>query len=544
MVATPKSSVDRRSVEVILLTGVLLPTGYRVEADTPIKRSPLVANAAQFSQSDVAIPVTVNVNLVAPQARWLSSSLDRAKPQSFKPSGAVVLAGMAIAVGSVGLAKVLTRVPLHEGQFQIASQSANPDAVSGRATEIYQVIAPPTMSSSLRVEQQVEQLTSPALLDPAIAQLRAKGIDIDYASLKRNLQITPTEMPNVMEVRYQAADSEYVQVVLEQVAESYTHDEQVCETQACRDLKFIEAQLPQIQQRIVNLQASLDALRQRHHRSGLQAQRQQAIALTTQLNQQREQTQVKQRAAGDRLNALKTQFGQLQLPNAATLLAQDPRYQLLMDQLRAVELLIATELQQPQIRRSRLNPLYEQYQGLTAQLQEQVRQVANRYWLDQAIADSTIPPNGMIEFQQWIDTAHHIETLNLRQHTLTQLNQHLQQRTTQLTTLIEQDTRLDQQLQAAKALLEHYTTRYQDLQAQVVASSWTVIAPPETLPPQGQFSAIAPDWHYDLPVGIGLGTILGIGIAALTDWRNATKLPSRKRNRLRALRDRPLSVSP
>ncbi|MBD2460564.1 hypothetical protein H6G89_05855 [Oscillatoria sp. FACHB-1407] len=461
-----------------------------------------------------------DVDVVSPDApvnSWL---------QALKQHQTIAIAGVAIAVGSAGLAKILTQpISQHEGRFYLttsAATSATDTVAVATQSQSYSAIAPPTIN----LEQRMEVLTSRTMLESAIAQLQAEGINIDYTSLVNRLKIAPTNNPNVVEVSYHTNDAKQLQAVLETMSEVYTNDNESCIAQACHKLEFIEMQMSSIQTRITALQANVNQFQQQHQISKLQAQQQQTLALKTQLNQRIAQNRAKLEAARKQVNQLTLQLGQQAYPfSAKGLLMHNTRYQVLMEQLRSVENSIAEELQQPQIRQNHLQPLYAQYQALLAQLKEETNTVSNHFILNYVIGQPTPLTSQLSDVKQWVEVTHQVEILSLHQQTLDQLNRILNQRTSQPAIALEQYAHLQRQLDDANELLEQYSAERQYLEALTgLENSWNLVAPPEVLQPEVR-QHVEFTTHPGRSVGLGLllGALLGVGVAAITDRRDDSR---------------------
>ncbi|MDX2215693.1 MAG: hypothetical protein SFY66_20695 [Oculatellaceae cyanobacterium bins.114] len=518
----PNSQVDSRDVEVILPNVV--------PRSTPC--------ASTFAVIDVpsveVLPHPQTVDLLNQKLRSPSPLSRNRWVKSLKQHQTVAIAGVAIAVSSTGLAEVLTPSnPDYEGRFYLATSEVETDAVETVAqSQSYSAIAPPAMS----LEQHTAVLTSPALLEPAIAQLQAEGIEIDYQSLVNNLKVAPTSTSNVLEVSYQTKDTQHLQAILDKVAEVYTSDSQSCVTQTCQNLEHLTTQISSVQARIKTLQSNLNHFQQQNQIPNLQAQHQQTLVLKTQLNRQIEQNQAKLDAVRRQVERLTAQLQPQAHPfSAADLLAQNAHYQLLMEQLKSVESLIAEELQHPQIQQNNLQPLYEQYQALVVKLNEETNTISVQFIVNHVIGQPTPLASQLSDVQRWIEMTHQAEILGLHQQKLMQLDQNLNQRIDQSTTVLEQYAHLERQLQDANTLLAQYSTQHQELQT-IVASekSWNLVSPPEILQTQlRQPQAFIPDQKHSVGMGLLLGALLGVGVAALTEGSGDVKAGTALRRQAR-----------
>ncbi|MBD2460563.1 hypothetical protein H6G89_05850 [Oscillatoria sp. FACHB-1407] len=458
-------------------------SGNSVTTSTPQIASPPVVNTTSVR----VFTSPKRSNRLAQTSQVPPSSRAGGWGCSLKQHHTIAIAGVAIAASSVGLADVLMQpTPEYEGRFQITTSDpvSATDAEAATQSQSYSAIAPPTTS----LEQHLQVLTSAAMLEPAIAQLQAEGIDVDYPALLNNLKVTPTSDPDVIEISYRARDTRQLQAVLETVAAIYTSQPESCLTQTCHSLEFIKTQLSSTQARIATLQDNLAHFQQQHQISHLQVRQQQTLALKTRLGRQMEQNQAKLDATRKQVERLETQLGQDAHPFSATdLLAQSTQYQHWMEQLRTVEQSMTEELQQPQIRQDYLRSLYAQYQALLSQLKAETNRVSTQFILTYVLGQPTPLARQISDVQQWVEVTHEVEILQLYHHRMAQLDQTLDQRLAEISPALEQYAHLQQQLQDANRLLEQYSAQRQQLETLVAAeNSWDLVSPPEVLQAQLQ----------------------------------------------------------
>lgn len=486
----------------------------------------------ELTQAILLSPSQRDSYSIQPSSRGLPSLWEPIEPESssskwFTSNGqrrVVVVAGLAVAVTSANLAQVLSRTPEYEGKFQILVEPAiaNRSAQAQALNNGYETAVP-----TIDYDTQIEVLRSAALLTPVVEQLRAQDIEVDYDALSRNLHIAQLEAPGMLEVTYQDANPETVQVVLDQVVDAYLVYAQQCQSGACKGLEFVNAQIPQVQQRVEDLRQQLQGFQQQHDLSDPDAQGQRLSAFSREIANQQATLQTSLPKVRSSQVMLQQQMGLADSAIAETLLDQSSNYQTLLDQLRTVELEIAQESTRFQINAEKVESLQQEHRELQLQLRLEARQIALNYLSTNptiAITESVempVPPEMAL---RWIETTQYLQVLEIRQQSLKRAETLLAQQTEQWAALSRQYSQVKQELHTATGTLNQYLAKRQELEPQAAQEkiTWEVIAPPELIHDQtGQPAPTIPNLQRDLSAGIAFGMLLATGAAIALDRRKS-----------------------
>jgi succinoglycan biosynthesis transport protein ExoP len=471
-------------------------------------------NSYSIQPSPPTLPSLWQPTNSEPSSRWLTSDGQRR---------VAAIAGLAAVVTSANVAQVLSRTPEYEGKFQLSVEPAianrflqNPTFSNGHERAV------PTID----YETQIEILRSAALLTPVVDQLQAQDIELDYAALSRNLHIAQLETPGMLEITYRNVNPETVQTVLTQVVDAYLSYGQECQASACKGLQFVDAQIPQVQQRVEGLRQQLqgfqqqglsdpDAQGQRLSTFSREIANQQAILETTLPKVRSSQTMLQQ------------QIGLPDSTMAETLLERSPDYPTLLDQLQTVEFEIAQESTRFQVNTDKITSLQQQHRELQLQLRLVARQVTQSYLSTNPtvnISESVEIPVSAETAAQWIETTQYIQVLEVRQQSLKQAETLLAQQMKQWATFSRQHSQVKQELHTATNTLNQYLTKRQELEPQAAQQkiAWEVIAPPELIHDHtGQPAPTIPNLQRDLSAGVAFSLLLVTGAAIALDKRKS-----------------------
>lgn len=184
------------------------------------------------------------------------------------PSRTVAIAGATATLATAGALQAFKSVPSYEGHIQLVGLL--PDTVSAPTNQGQSVqpvsyspslahanIAPPDLIQSV----QPDFLDSSDMVATVKAELQQQGIVLGEQTLKNGLRATTSEQ-GWLTVHYEDMDPSRVQSVLDEVAQWYESQDASCDSQACRDVPYIEAQIPVLEQRQQDLKQRMTDLQQ------------------------------------------------------------------------------------------------------------------------------------------------------------------------------------------------------------------------------------------------------------------------------------------
>lgn len=497
-----------------------IPVAASVPAVTPDTTPLSSVNPAGLATTRPNAPLAaVDQPLIADSA--LSNNrelLNSREARSFGiPRQVGIAAGVTIAVTAGTVGQVANRVPEYEGTFQLVVQT--------QATQTGVAATPQIDDTNQRIsETQVRVLESPRLLDPIIEQLQTENPDLDFQNFSKNLDIK-VKGDRQLEVRYRDTDSQRVQLVLEQLAKTYVeYNNESCRDSACQGLKFIDAQIPQVQQRVSGLRDQIQQFHQQHGLKNLEMQVRLFSARSTEIARQEAELSGK-------LSNTRQQYQELQMrmalqPDesiAQAILDRDGQYQSLLKQFRELDRQIVTALSSYQAEDEALRSLRQQHQTVAAQLGQEMVKALERYVSNPAsnLQDPVFQEPELLKLlQQSISTVHQINLMEMRQQTIAEAQKTVTQRKQDLATVLRQYGDLRQQLQAETKILQQYFDKREELQAQLPPQStaWQLVSAPELI--TNQSGEPVRNYFYDLEKDLGsaavFGALIGVAIAVVT----------------------------
>ena len=250
----------------------------------------------------------------------------------------IIIAGVAIAVSSGVVSRVLKQVPIYQGKFQLLVGS-----VSGedKVEELTQSLS---HTDSFEVEEpdyetQIQVLWSAQVMAPIVKKIQNRYPEMDYGTLRGRLGIARLAETKILEVSYQDSDPEKIQFILEQVANGYLdYSKTEQRTSLSQGIEFVNLQTKNLKQRVDDLQQRIQNLRQNYKIVDPESQGQLLTGRAGDLVKQRQETE-SQLSEAQRLYAeLQEQLAQLgvtpQQALASSALSEAPRYQALLNQLK------------------------------------------------------------------------------------------------------------------------------------------------------------------------------------------------------------------
>ncbi|NEQ25038.1 MAG: capsular biosynthesis protein, partial [Microcoleus sp. SIO2G3] len=406
---------------------------------------------------------------------------------------AVLILGVAAAVTAAAAVKAFTDTPTYVGQFEVLVQpmSAETSVVSSVPGTLTSEETATNTSQVVVSADLIKILTSPRVLQPAVEKLQKQYPDITYDGIVRNLSISPLgKDSNILQIGYRNPDPQRVQIVLDTISKEYLdYSLQSRQADVQLALKFVEDNLPELEQQVDALQEQLQQLRQRNALIDPASRGQELSDQVNTFTQQQLDAQVEleqvQRLEADLRAQLTRQ------PNegaASSALSQNPRYQSLLTQLQTVDAQIAdaSTIYTEEDRRMQL--LREQRQNLLTLLAQEGQQTQR-------------------------EVISQMRVLAARRQALTRTIGGLNANINQLSGVSREYTDIQRDLEIKTANLSQFLAKREALQIDLAQRQvpWELLTPPtEPLP-------TATSLTNNLVLGAILGLLLGVGIALLLD---------------------------
>ncbi|MEY2834222.1 MAG: hypothetical protein RLZZ574_3482, partial [Cyanobacteriota bacterium] len=353
--------------------------------------------------------------------------------------------------------------------------------------------------------------------------LATKYPEINYEELirpKRSpLEIEQLDETKILEITFTDPDPDKIQFVLNKLEAaylSYSLDDK--RAKAMQGIDFVENQLPEVRNRVDELQGKLQAFRQQYDL--LDPQKQAQILAQQRVNFELRyfdtQTQLKETRSVYSLLQKQLNLNPQQAL-AASYLSESPRYQNLLNQLQEVEIDLARESS----RFSAVNPviqnLEEKRTSLLGLLQQEASGVLGENLASSVDNSSNLTSPSRLRLQlnqEYIQAANKIEILELRKRVLEGQRAKLNNLTKQMPVIARQYTDLNRQLLVATESLNRFLTAKEELQLQVAqqALPWQTISAPTVL-----IDPVSPKIPQNIALGLLSGLMLGCAAALLAE---------------------------
>ena len=433
----------------------------------------------------------------------------------------IVIAGVAIAVTSGVVAKVLKEVPSYEGKFQLLVGDA-----SSQENKFKQLSESLDKSGGsvkdVDYETQIQVLWSPQVMSPIVEKIKARYPDITYDILRANLKISRLAETKILEVRYQDSDPEKIQFILEQVANGYVqYSEQEQQDTVKQGLKFVNEQTSILQERVNKAQQKLQDFRQNYNIIDPQTQGELLTNRVSAIVQQQQETQAQLGETEKLYTELKSQLGQLGVsPDqaiAASALSEAPRYQQLLDKLAEVENKIAAESARFTEDSPTIQTLREQQRNLMPLLTEEASTVVGKTASGVPNnAESLASPSSIrLELtKKIVDAANQKQVLEVRRSAIAQAENALSVQLKNLAVISRQYTDLQRELTVATESLNRFLAVRETLQIEKAQKThpWKQITKSQR--PQ---LPISPNVPRGILLGAVAGVLAGAGAAFLVE---------------------------
>jgi capsular exopolysaccharide synthesis family protein len=434
-----------------------------------------------------------------------------------------LIAGITVGVTAAISAWTFLKTPIYQGRFLLLiGQPIEENKNSLRLAA--QDILPQLGGESIDYETQIAVLKSPQLLNPILSKITPKYPDFTYSDLisktgRSDLKISQLEDTKVLEIVYEDAEPEKIQLVLDNLARHYlSYSSQERKTEINQGLEFVNAQLPVLRERVNTLQKQMQQFRQQYNFLDPDKE-------ATRLSQQFTETEQEYRKAQVALNEIKSRYQTLQQqvglgPDQAiiaTYLSESPGYQDLLKQLQDVEVELAKQSAVFAKDSPIIATLEEKRANLLPLLQNEAQRTLGEK-LPQTVSNSpSLVSRSALRVeltQQLVEAANTRQTLEIKVKSLAQALEQQKASVKNLAVLARRYTDLQRELEIATTSLGRFLEEQQKLQLQVAQQvvPWQLIAPPEV---EEEF--VSPKPVRNLALGVIGGLLLGLGAAFLAE---------------------------
>ncbi len=452
----------------------------------------------------------------------------------------LLIAGVTTAVASAAVALALTSTPTYKAKFELLTE---PVTVENKLTS--SPLSEETQQQPSGVDEtELRILQSSKLMSPIVKQIQARY----PGSGSPKLNINIIKKTNILEVSYQNPDPQKVQLVLALVSDAYLkYSLESRQADIRQGIQFVDAQLPQLRQRVATLEEQLQKFQQRYDLIDPEGQGKQLSDQLSQIVQQRLDTQTQLAKTRSLYTTLQNQLSlQPDEAMAAAALSQAPSYQKLLNQIQDLESKIALESTRYREDSPTVENLRDQQQNLLPLLeQEGQRVLLNKLSSTIVKSRSLAAPNSirLQQIQQFINAANEMQALEAQTRALAQAESVLRQQFKQFPVIVRQNDDLKRQLKIAVDNLNQFLIKREALRIDAAQRQmpWQLLTSP-TEPEPSPVSV-----KLNLILGAGLGLVLGIGAALVVDkFTNVFYTPEEVKNttRLPVLGEIPFQQDP
>ncbi|PSP29762.1 MAG: protein tyrosine kinase [Cyanobacteria bacterium SW_4_48_29] len=432
-----------------------------------------------------------------------------------------LLAGVSLVVSCGVWLRLFTQPPVYREQFQLLVE---PIAGEQELSQLSQMFGEGSSSNSgngfssgLDYPTQIQVLKSDQVMSPIYEDIEAKYPELGYDSLVNNVTINRVGETKLLEISYQDSDPEKVEYIVEQISQHYIQYslEQQQTTQE-QGLQFIEQQLPIVRQRVDKLQEKLQNFRQKHNFNP-EVQGEQLSQSLSSVLQQQKVTKVELQETRALHTRQRNKLG-VALSQAMSMVAlsESPSYQRLLEQLKGVEIQLASESALLQSNSPTIRALEKKRENLLSSLQQEASAILGAGNVSSDVPKQAASPNPIrLQLTQGaIKTGNRIQALEARQQALAQAEEQIRSSMEQAARLARQYGDIQRELQVATGSLNRFLELREKLQVEKSqkAIPWQQIS--EIQQPQ---SPISPNVARGLLLGAVAGLLAGVGATFLAE---------------------------
>ena len=416
-----------------------------------------------------------------------------------------LILGITLASTAVTSAKVLTSTATYVGSLELLIQPlsaetevisnvpeslASRDSNSALDQDLLKILKSPSVLKP--VAEKVQQRYPKACDAPVTASVDQADIinELCYRSIARSLNLSPSaKKSDILVVTFQDPDPQKVITVLKAVEDSYLkYSLESKKKDITAGLDFVNKKLPELRDKVNLLQGHLQDLRQKNNIIDPQSRGGQLSGQVGTFAQQQREVAIELQQTRDIYQELTQQSSQKQEANASSALAQNPRYQSLLNSLLDTDAKIAEASTLYLDTSPDMQVLKEQRQNLLSLLKQQ----------------------GQQSKQETLSRIHELET---RDQALKQTINGLNTDVDDLSGISRKYTDIQRDLTIANENLSQFLAKEAALEIDSAQTEnpWKEVTPPTEPQPQRE------SLPQNLLLGAVLGLMLGVGAALLLD---------------------------
>ncbi len=443
----------------------------------------------------------------------------------------LIVLGVTSAVLALTIIWNRTRSPSYQGYFELLVEPATVESqvvssLRGQNTTLEDQGTETSRNpqSTLDYSTQIQILRSKKLLNNIIDQFQDRYPEFSYESLTKELNIKRVKDPEdtkVLQVSYLSNSADQTEQIINSLSEiylNYSYNERVTNTR--RAVRFVESQLPTVQNQVRTLESKLQDFRERHQLvepSDLSNQ------VVSQLNGNQEQILATQVALVEAKQLYKQLEDQLLLQPksivAASVLSDSPGYQELVSQLQATDVELESLRSDLSEDHPKIISLKEKRDRLLPLIQQKSRATLGKTLANQVEDPLALPYQNSLRqdlSKQYVNTAVQIQVLESKLSGLKTVGSFLSQKNAQLPAIAREYDNLKLRLQIVTDQLNNFLSKREELMVNAARQEvpWELLKAPTV------FQVPGASLLKHLVLGTVLGLLLGVGAALLLDRAN------------------------
>ena len=361
---------------------------------------------------------------------------------------------------------------------------------------------------------------------------------IKYESFVQNsLRINNPKDTNIIQITYSAQDPKKVNFVLSELANTYLeYSHQAPQNKQTQGLRFVEMQLPELQDKVSQLEGELKRFRQRHNIVDPESQSRLLTTNLTRLIEKQQENRAQLYQAQIRYGNLQQQLGMdKEQARILAALSQSPRYMSLLAKLREVDTKLAAETTRFTGDNPAIRKLNQERLNLLPLIAEEARTILGNVPQDLSANLTSLASPNTIRLEilgELLKTETMIQEQQVRQRELMNTEMTMRREIDNLAEIIREYVDLTRKLEIANNNLTRYLATQQELELEVAKTinPWSLVSeirtPEEPISSPRKMSVL----------GVFAGLMLGVGAGLLADkiidsfhsadeLREETKLP-------------------
>ncbi|MDJ0845737.1 GumC family protein [Crocosphaera sp.] len=380
-------------------------------------------------------------------------------------------------------------------------------------------------------------LTSPGMTLQIAQEVQAKErirkVPAIWRDIRENLNVTRAKVgqgrgsdTKIFQVSYTGQDPQEVQTILETAADTFLeYSTEDRETNIKAGVKFIDEQLPELQQRLEKLKVRQKELRQNYELIDPLPKNQEVLTQISSLEQQKLNLNTQLQAQKKLATSLQQQLALS--PNeafAAATLSQDPTRVALLSQRQQLDSEIAIASATFTDNSPQVQDLQDKRQNIETLLNQTTQEIINKNGL------SISPNSNALEFQdptrlgliqQLLDTSNQIKSLQAQLDAIAPTQRQLETQVKRYPNLINEYSDLQRQIQLTEEILNKLLLQRETLKVEAAQElPWQLISKPQIpLDADGSPIGAPPGRKKKLLAGAMAGILLGGAMAFLWEKR-------------------------